>query len=707
MRSELVARTLRRWTAAAVIVLLAPLTSRTGTAAVMTTDDVLKTRRATEAQISPNGRWIAYTVRRTRAAGDKAGSDYRELHVVSSRGGDSRPFVTGKVGVSSLRWRPDGAYIAFRMKRGEKAKTQVWMIPADGGEAFEVTNAPTSVLSFRWHPDGDRLAYVAVEPPTAREKALKKKGYGFTYFEENLKHRNLYTVAVDPSGKASDPERVTRGITIWTFDYSPDGTAIAAGASEKNLIDYRYAFQKVYIINPASGEARRLTDNPGKIGRFAFSPDGTRLAYVAGRNQRDHNVSHAYVIPVAGGEALDLTRKDFRGHINWVGWKDKDTILYRAGEGMWNTLNLVKAKGGEHKTILHSKKSGVIFGAPSYTRDFKKFAMVGSATDVPSDVYHWTPGRQLERLTHLNPWIAERDLGRQEVIRYKARDGLEIEGLLYYPVGYREGSRYPLVVIVHGGPESHYTNGWNVRYSSPTQVLAGKGYAVFLPNYRSSTGYGVDFTSDHLGDAAGKEFDDIADGIDHLVKTGIADRDRVGLGGGSYGGYAAAWFSSYYTKYVRAVCMFVGISNLVSKRSTTDIPYEELFVHSGKPLEEMWQLSLERSPVYYARQSRSAVLIYGGEADPRVHPSQSLEYYRRLKVNGHPAVRLVRYPGEGHGNARQPGKIDVLHRTLQWYDWYVRDAKPFDGPMPPLDISDTYGIELGETEKAGDVTMGE
>jgi len=188
-------------------------------------------------------------------------------------------------------------------------------------------------------------------------------------------------------------------------------------------------------------------------------------------------------------------------------------------------------------------------------------------------------------------------------------------------------------------------------------------------------------------DPAGKEFDDIADGIDYLVKEGIADPERVGLGGGSYGGYAAAWFGTYYTKYVRAVCMFVGISDLISKRGTTDIAYEELYVHSGDPIEKMWKLSLERSPIYWAHQSKSAVLICGGADDTRVHPSQSMELYRVLKMNNHPAVRLVQYPGEGHGNRKQNGQIDLLYRILQWYDWYVKDKKPLD-PMPAVDISD-------------------
>ncbi|MCK4745438.1 MAG: S9 family peptidase, partial [Bacteroidales bacterium] len=251
----------------------------------------------------------------------------------------------------------------------------------------------------------------------------------------------------------------------------------------------------------------------------------------------------------------------------------------------------------------------------------------------------------------------------------------------------------PLIVYVHGGPESHHTNNWLSRYSTPGQVMAGKGYLVLYLNYRASTGYGVDFAMEGFMDPAGKEFDDIADGIEWAVKAKEADPDRVGLAGGSYGGYASGWFATYYTKYVKAVCMFVGISNNISRRGTTDIAYEELYVHSGKPLEEMWMENLERSPIYWAHQSKTATLIYGGAADTRVHPSQSMELYRRMKMNDHPAVRLVQYPGEGHGNRKQVGQIDVLYRQMAWFDWYVRDLKPLDGPMPPLDISDNYGLD--------------
>lgn len=662
---------------------------------VFTARDLLNTRTVRSASISPDGQWIAYTVNRQRCVKDEAGADYRELFLVSTRSGSIKPFITGKVSIGSLNWSPDSSRLAFLTKRGEKAKTQVWTIPVDGGEAVQLTHCKTSISSFQWHPNGKQIAYIAKEPPSKREKKLKDKGYGFTFFEENLKHKNIYLM--DLGDTAAKPRQLTRGKTALSFVFSPDGKTIAAAMCPKNLIDHEYMFKRIHIVDVAEGRFHQLTQNPGKMGDYKFSPDGTRIVYTRALDRKDHAVSQVFVVDIKTKAEKNLTIPGFRGHVSWAVWKDNKTILYQAGEGVWPTLSLVPAAGGKRKVILNAKESGVTFRSVSFSNDFKHAAFVGSTTSIPGDLYYWKPGAKksaLKKMTDVNPWLANRKLGKQDVIRYKARDGLEIEGLLIYPADYTEGKTYPLVVTVHGGPESHYSNSWVSRYATPGQVLAGKGYAVFYPNYRASTGYGVQFALEGYKDAAGKEFDDIADGIDYLIKKGIADPKRVGLGGGSYGGFAAAWFGSYYTKYVRAVCMFVGISNLISKRGTTDIPYEELYVHSGDKLEKTWEKSLKRSPLYWAHQSKSAVLIFGGSADSRVHPSQSLEFYRRLKMNDHPATRLVQYPGEGHGNRKQPGKIDVLHRVLDWYDWYVKDLKPLDGPMPPLDISDKYGLEL-------------
>ncbi len=664
--------------------------------------DLINIERVSDAEISPDGQHIAYTLRVPRAPDEEPGGSYYELYVADVESGAIRPFITGKENLYSIAWKPDGSAITFRSRRGDNKHTQVWMIPIDGGQARQITDHPSGVSAFGWHPNGDKLAYIAVEPKSERQKALKEKGYDFIYYEEEWKHRNLYMLDVNEELPNADSKQLTENITVWDFTFSPDGETIALSASDRNLIDAYYMFRKIHLLDLKSQSLHKLTDNPGKLGNYRFSPDGSHMAYAAAVSQKDHAVSQVFVIPVAGGEKRNLTKEEFKGHVNWVGWKDNNTVLYRAGEGTATTLSTVPLKGGPREVILSSQENkGIIFDPPSYTDDFKHFAFVGNTPYLPSELYYWQPGKEMRRLTNSNPWLDERAFGDQEVISYQARDGWTIEGLLIKPPEYDEDKTYPLVVFVHGGPEAHYSNGWVSWYSTPGQVLAGKGYLVFYPNYRASTGYGVEFAAAGYHDAAGKEFDDIADGIEYLtVEQEMADSNRVGLGGGSYGGFAAAWFASYYTDLVKASCMFVGISDLISKRGTTDIPYEELYVHSGEKLEKMWDQSLNRSPIYYAHQSATATLIFGGAEDTRVHPSQSIEFYRRLKMNNHPAVRLVQYPGEGHGNRKQPGRIDVLYRTIDWYDWYVKENNPIEGELPPLDISDKYGLDLPEKENA-------
>ncbi len=663
---------------------------------VLSPKDVLTMKRVGSAVMSPKGDWIAYTVSVPREATDKAGPAYNELYLISVRSREVKPFITGKENVSSVTWRPDGSALAFLAARWDGASSQVWLIPAGGGEARQLTRTETPVSAYAWSPAGDRLAYLANSPRSAREKKLEGAGYGFVYVEEDLKHRNLYVVDVAEASLAGTPKQLTKDITVWSFVFAPDGKSIALAASPRNHVDDSYMFQRIHLLNLESNTLRQLANNPGKLGNYVFSPDGAHLAYAAALEQKDHAVSQAFVVSVASGVVKNLTPPKFRGHARWVDWKDASTVLMGAAEATAHTITAVHVSTGARTTLLTSASSRIVFDQLSFSADGKSAAFSANASAFPGDLFLWDIGSDPVRLTNVNPWLSERQFGKQEVISYKSRDGVEIEGILLFPVSYEKGSAYPLITIVHGGPEANYANGWMTSYGEPGQVLAGKGYAVFYPNYRSSTGYGVEFAAVGYMDPAGKEFDDIADGIEFLVKKGIADRNRMGLGGGSYGGYAAAWFATYNTKMVKAVCMFVGISDLISKRGTTDIPHEELYVHSGKSLEQMWDLALKRSPLYYAHQSKTATLIMGGGADPRVHPTQGMELFRQMKMSGHPAVRLVQYPGEGHGNARQPGRIDVLYRILDWYDWYVKDLKPLNGPMPPLDISAKYGLGLAE-----------
>jgi dipeptidyl aminopeptidase/acylaminoacyl peptidase len=286
-------------------------------------------------------------------------------------------------------------------------------------------------------------------------------------------------------------------------------------------------------------------------------------------------------------------------------------------------------------------------------------ALVGHAPSHPREAFALGHGEAApRRLTDSNPWLAGVALGRQEVVEWRARDGLALQGILVRPLDARAGTPPPLLLFVHGGPESHDSHGWVTASSRPGQLAAAHGYAVLYPNYRGSTGRGVEFSKLGQGDAAGPEFDDLVDAVEHLADAGLADRERVGIAGGSYGGYATAWCATRHTEHFRAGVMFVGVSDVMTKPLTTEIPIEDMQVHTRAEPWTDWQRNLERSPLYWAEQSRTALLIAGGADDARVNPAQSLQLYRALRMIGKTPVRYVRYPGEGHGNRSAAARDD-------------------------------------------------
>ncbi len=658
---------------------------------VLTPEQLLQLKSSRTVQLHPDGNQLIYAIYTQRTPNEAPGGAHTAYMIADLKTRESKPLFTDDEKGTSPLWSPDGKYLAYK-KRANEAY-QIFVKPAAGGEATQVSKATNGVNTFAWNPNGKGFAYTSTTPTSEKEKELKKRGYNFIYYEENIKNDNLFLIELDENFNLTNEKQITEDVNVWDFNFDHQGKQLAYSSTALKLIDQKYMFRKIHIFNLETLELKHVLKNVGKLGNYSFSPDGTHLTYTGAFNLNDHAVSQVYSVSMEDGSITNLTPHKYKGHITWADWKNSKEIVYLAHEGVYPKLYTVALKNQKHKLLLDSKTSGIIFSSPLYSSDFKSFAFTGSTPSDMSNIYTRNSKGSLEALTNINPELTTTKFGQQEIINFEARDGLNIEGLLMKPVGYQEGEKYPLIVYVHGGPESHHSNGWLTGYSTPGQVMAGKGYLVAYFNYRASTGYGVDFAMEGFEDPAGKEFDDLADGIDYLVDNYGADRNRVGMAGGSYGGYASAWFATYYTDYIKAAAVFVGITNIISKKGTTDIAYEELYVHSGQPLEKQWEMNLRQSPVYHAHKSKTATLIYGGAADPRIHPSQSMELYRRMKMNGHPAVRLVQYPGEGHGNRKQVGRIDVLYRQIAWMDWYVKDLQPLDGPMPALDISDKYGLD--------------
>ncbi len=656
-------------------------------------------RSVNQVAIAPGGSFIAYSLDVPRNPGvDEDGPAWRELHVVSVEDGSDTSYVSGKVKISALRFSPDGQLITYLAKRNGDEHTSLYGIPLAGGESRRLVAFETAITDYRISPDGKQVAFVAREAVSEERTKHKEAGYSQEVFEEDWLPKKVWLAPMppfeplvdDPSAeekKEGEPRAINLDGSVHNVRFSPDGRSLAVDLAPTPLIDDELMHRRLTIVAVKSGEVIARIDNPGKLGDFEFSPDGITLALISAADPNDPSAGRLMAVPSAGGALKDLL-PGLEGHVTAFAWQDPATLMFIADEWEETRFGEVDLASLQQKT--HAMSGELRGGARtpvmakiSLSGDGRRVALVGETPTHPPEVYAMTHGDELpKRLTDSNPWLASVDFARQEVFRHEARDGLALSGVLIRPLVESE-TPAPLILFVHGGPEGHRRNGWLSRYSSPGQLAAARGYAVYYPNYRGSTGRGVEFSKLGQGDAAGKEFDDLVDAVDALVEAGIADNDRVGVTGGSYGGYATAWLSTRYSDRFRAGVMFVGISNKLSKGMTTEIPVEDIMVHTRFDPYTRWQFSLERSPLYFVEQCRTPLLISGGTADSRVHPSQSLQFYRALKLIGKTPVRYVRYPGEEHGNRRAASRDDYARRLMRWMDHFVVEGKT---ELPPWDL---------------------
>jgi dipeptidyl aminopeptidase/acylaminoacyl peptidase len=655
-------------------------------------------RSVDEVAIAPGGSFIAYTLDVPRRPGvDPDGPAWRELHVVSVAGGADATYIGGEVKVSSIRFSPDGQLITYLAKRGSDRHTSLWAIPLAGGESRRLLAFESAITDYRISPDGKRVAFVASEPESRERKARRVAGYSQEIFEEDWLPKRVWLAPLPsyepPPVEPGGPEEETKPKVLeidgspYHVRFSPDGRSLAVDVAPRPLVDDDMMLRRVTIVDSDSGEVRARFDNPGKLGSFDFSPDGQRLAMISAADPNDPGDGRLVVGEVGGGSLRDVL-PNLEGHVASFVWQDSNTLMFISDEREETRFGGVDITTLQQKTHAMSgtDTGGVqtpIMFEMSLSGDGQRIALVGESPAHPPEVY--TMDRDdgaPRRLTDSNPWLSSVELASQEVFHHQARDGLDLSGVLIRPAGESEAPA-PLLLFVHGGPEGHRRNGWLTRYSAPGQVAAARGYAAFYPNYRGSTGRGVEFSKLGQSDAAGREFDDVVDAIDALVAAGIADNERVGVTGGSYGGYATAWLATTYSDRFKAGVMFVGISNKISKGLTTNIPVEDVMVHTRFDPYTNWQFSLERSPLYHVEKCRTPLLIAGGTADPRVHPSQSLQFYRALKLIGKTPVRYVRYPGERHGNRRAASRDDYARRLMRWMDHFVMDGNT---EIPPWDL---------------------
>ena len=648
----------------------------------MTPQDVARIEYTGSVAISRDGTSIAYTTvsRPDVTIGEKDGGARQELFLADGPM-QARAWLPEGMEVSRIAFSPDGSMITF-LWRAEDEKRALWGVPLAGGpyrKLAEIDGA--NVNSYAFAPDGSEVYLIAA--PAEDEVRKKEAEAGFTarVYEEELQYVRLFAASL-ADGVDAQPRQIELPGEVYSFEVAPSGEFAVFTSAPTPLVDDEYTSSRIGILNLAD-ESVITVETPGKLGDVEISPDSRHLSMIAAVDANDPAATTLYLVDVATGTFSPLNEGAPEAAVDaeWMADGRLATVIHQGAQSLlryYSDSGEVLGNVDPGDLILSGLEQGgniLLASASSPMHPAELFAVTRTG---------------FERWTEHNPWLSEIDFGAQRTVTITASDGQPVEGILIEPVGGIPAGGAPTIFNVHGGPESHDSNGWVTGYGSPGQVAAGAGYAVFLPNYRGSTGYGVDFAKQHQGDYAGREFDDLADMRAALVEQGIADPDRVGITGGSYGGFASAWGATYFSDLFAASVMFVGISNNVSKFGTTDIPNEMYLVHERKWPWEEWEHMMERSPIYHVDKANTPILIMHGDADPRVSPTQSMEMYRNIRTR-RPDVplRLVFYPGEGHGNAQAAARYDYNLRMMEWFDTYLKTGDrraALPGPRPDLMI---------------------
>jgi dipeptidyl aminopeptidase/acylaminoacyl peptidase len=665
----------------------------------VTFEDIMALRAVGSPVISPDGTTVIYTVRQWEPAarpgpnretdekdgekGEKKDADRTpkmprmeartHLYRVAADGhGEPRQLTFGERGETNPQWSPDGKFISFTAARGsgegENApKSQIWVMPSDGGEAWPLTSAKEAVGAYAWSPDSRSIAFVMRDPLSSDEEEKRKRRDDPGVFEGDFRMSHLWTIDV----ASKKDKRLTEGddFTIrGEPSWSPDARRLTfAAAATPMLRDGRV---DVYIVSAEGGDAEKITSNAGPDDGPKWSPDGKTIAYTSettGQASGDgitipHIVnSHLTLYDVASKQSKDVSSPSFDlspGELHWS--PDSRQIAFTAGVRVYRDSWTFDIASGRYVRTTE----GRTIGALSASRDGKSLAFTMETSTTPSDVYVTVGSAEPRKLTDENPQVRDFAMGETEVLRWKSTDGLEVEGILLKPVNFDSSRRYPLLVVIHGGPTGAFHDTFRLSAGDPGHHWAGQGWAVLYPNPRGSTNYGQKFMQGNIPDWGGGDYRDIMSGVDAVIKRGAADPERLAVMGWSYGGYMTCWVVSQTGRF-KAAMMGAGLANLTSMYGTTDVPGYLAAFFKGTPTKATLSLYAERSGLTFADKVTTPLLILHGGNDERVPIGQPMEFYRALKDRGK-TVELVFYPRAGHGLSEYYHQLDRLKRQHEW-----------------------------------------
>jgi dipeptidyl aminopeptidase/acylaminoacyl peptidase len=668
----------KRLALGAVMAALAAVPASMQSRRPLVVDDIFNVREVRDPQRSPDGKWVAYTVTRAVKETDKNDTD---VWMVSWDGADQIQLTSTPESESRPRWSPDGKYLAFVSSRLGTKDAQVWLMNRAGGEAIKATDVKGGVADYAWSPDGKRLVLVVDQPDPAQaaadaEKEKAKEGpaktpipividrYSFKadvsgYRRGERSHLFLFDVA------AKKAEQLTNG----RFDeaspaWSPDGQQIAFLRKHGDTDVDKAPNQDLFVVDARVGaEPRRLTTTTAEeIGRPAWSPDGRSIAYLLGEELKfsAYDQAKLLVIPASGGLPRSLTDALDRP-VTSASWSaDGKFLTFVVVDDRAQHMARVSAAGGPVERLIDGRR---VVTSPSSGAD-GAFAVLASTATAPPEVFALEQGK-LRKLSRQNDgWLADLVLGTTEDFTSISRDGTEVHGLIVKPPTYTPARRYPTLLRIHGGPNGQDEH----SFSFERELFASNGYVVVAVNYRGSNGRGTAFQKAIFADWGNKEVVDLLGAVDHVEKVGLADPQRLGIGGWSYGGILTNYTIATDDRF-KAAISGAGSSNQISMYGT-DMYIQQYDNELGPPWknQDLWvKLSY---PFFHADRIRTPTLFMCGEKDFNVPLLGSEQMYQALRTLGVDS-QLVIYPTQFHGITTPSYKKDRLERYLSWYGKYL------------------------------------
>ena len=663
------------------------------TRVVTTADDLYRIQLAADPQISPDSDHIVFTVQRVERETEKK---YTNLWLAGVDDGRLRPFTHGKWTDSQPRWSPDGKTIAFLSNRGNEEQMQLHLIPLDGGEARPLTDLKGSFGSYEWSPDGARLVCQFRKKDAdalEREKDEQKKKLGVSF-----RHITRTDYKFDGAGylpverwhiwivdaASGEATQLTDGDKDETEPrWSPDGRSILFVSNRSDNPDMDLDASELYLIPAAGGEMQQVETHPGRKFGPSFSPDGSQVAYY-GRPLRGRWYQNAclYVAPLAGGGSRNVsgpsdlhlapaTTGDIASDHPLVApvWSPDGARVYCRATFRGNQSLVSYDVAGEGEPEWHIDEPSLL-GSYTFDPARKRIAYVWSTMDDPTQiVVRDLPDGEPRTLTELNDWLADIVAGEIEEVWFKAADGYELQGWILKPPGFDPGQRYPSILQIHGGPQMQFGN----LYSHEFHYLAAAGYVVYWCSPRGGQGHGEAHAKAIYGQWGTVDYDDIMAWADYLEGQPYIDPERMGVTGGSYGGYMTTLIIGRTDRFEAAVAQRV-VSNFLSFYGSSDLNFGlEHLAGTAAPWEDV-QTCWALSPISAIGNARTPTLIIHSENDYRCDQEQGEQVFIALKRLGVDTEMLL-LPGESHGvsrGGRTDRRIARLEYMLGWFERYLK-----------------------------------